>query len=68
MNGTLLCLGQKMHSESKHMFYDQYFLTAFEITKEKREKAEKCLTVRNFRNLVSFVHIQNVKSQHFGNM
>lgn len=43
-------------------FYVQYAVTAFEITKEQGANAEKCLAVRNFRNLVSFVLIQNMNS------
>ena len=61
-------LGLKLHSEIKHTFYVQYALTTFEITKERGRKAEKCLAIRNFPNLVSFVLIQNTKPQHFGNV
>lgn len=61
MNGRLLCLGKKLHREIKHTFYVQYAITAFEITKEQGANAEKCLAIPNFRNLVSFVLIQNMK-------
>ena len=55
MNGRLLCFGKKLQRQIKHTFYVQYAITAFEITKEQGANAEKCLAIRNFRNLVSFV-------------
>ena len=65
---SLLCLGKKLQSEIKHKFYVQHALTAFGITKEEGANAERCLAIRNCRNLVSFVLIQNMNSQHFGNV
>jgi hypothetical protein len=64
MNGTL---GKSCTVKLNTSFYVQYALTAFEITKGQEANAEKCLAIRNFPNLFSFVLIQNMKSQHFGN-